>query len=147
MSFRSVKWFQVLLFNTLLFDIIHLFVPSWIELGLIICFNCTSTFVRHLMPNPVYTKLEHGIITEYSSSSSCYAIVMDIPVPLSPPLPIIHGFRQVFRAISWIYTKLLYVGSSWSSCLCSAVWKGSTGVYHLWARPYFSNSVPHVWFV
>ena len=25
--------------------------------------------------------------------------------------------------------------------------KGSTGVYHLWARPYFSSSVLHVWFV
>ena len=25
--------------------------------------------------------------------------------------------------------------------------KGSTGVHHLWARPYFSSSVPHAWFV
>ena len=25
--------------------------------------------------------------------------------------------------------------------------KGSTGVHHLRARPYFSSSVPHVWFV
>ena len=25
--------------------------------------------------------------------------------------------------------------------------KGSTGVHHLWARPYFSSSVLHVWFV
>ena len=25
--------------------------------------------------------------------------------------------------------------------------KGSTGVHHLWARPYFSSRVPHVWFV
>ena len=25
--------------------------------------------------------------------------------------------------------------------------KGSTGVHHLWAHPYFSSSVPHVWFV
>ena len=24
--------------------------------------------------------------------------------------------------------------------------KGSIGVHHLWARPYFSNCVPHVWF-
>ena len=23
----------------------------------------------------------------------------------------------------------------------------STGVHHLWARPYFSSSVPHVWFI
>ena len=25
--------------------------------------------------------------------------------------------------------------------------KESTGVHHLWARPYFSSSVPHVWFI
>ena len=25
--------------------------------------------------------------------------------------------------------------------------KGSTGVHYLWVRPYFSSSVPHVWFV
>ena len=25
--------------------------------------------------------------------------------------------------------------------------KGSTRVHHLWARPYFSSSVPHTWFV
>ena len=25
--------------------------------------------------------------------------------------------------------------------------KGSTGVHHLWARPYFSSSILHVWFV
>ena len=25
--------------------------------------------------------------------------------------------------------------------------KGSIRVHHLWARPYFSSSVPHVWFV
>ena len=25
--------------------------------------------------------------------------------------------------------------------------KGSTGVHQLWARPYISSSVPHVWFV
>ena len=30
--------------------------------------------------------------------------------------------------------------------LPSHMW-GSIGVYHLWARPYFSSSVLHVWFV
>ena len=34
------------------------------------------------------------------SASSCHAISMDIPDPLSPPLPIVHCFRQVFRATS-----------------------------------------------
>ena len=41
------------------------------------------------------------------SSSSSHAISTDIPKPLSPPLPIVHCFRQVFRAISHIGTELL----------------------------------------
>ena len=31
----------------------------------------------------------------------------------------------VFKAISCIVTELLYIGSSWSSCLCSSLWRGS----------------------
>ena len=42
-------------------------------------------------------------------SSSCHAISMDIPDSLSPPLPIVHCFWQVFRATSHIGTELLYV--------------------------------------
>ena len=57
-------------------------------------------------------------------SSSCRAISTDIPDPLSPPFPIVHCFRYVFRATSCIGTKLLYVCSSWSSCLCSSMWRG-----------------------
>ena len=49
----------------------------------------------------------------------------DIPDPFSPPLPIVHCFQLVFRATSRIGTELLYVGSSWSSYLCSAMWRGS----------------------
>ena len=44
--------------------------------------------------------------------------------PISPPLLIVHCFRQVFRAASCISTELLYVGSSWSFSLCSAIWSG-----------------------
>ena len=57
-------------------------------------------------------------------SSSCRAISTDFPDPLSPPLPIVHCFRQVFRTTSHIYTEWLHIGSSWSFCICSAVWKG-----------------------
>ena len=46
------------------------------------------------------------------------------PGPSSGPFSIVHCFRQVFRATSRIGTELLYVGSSWSSCLCSSMWKG-----------------------
>ena len=57
-------------------------------------------------------------------SSSCRAISTDIPDPLSPPLPIVRRFWRVLRAVSRFYTELLYVGSSWSPCLGSAMWRG-----------------------
>ena len=74
-------------------------------------------------------------------SSACRAASTYILDPLSPLLPIVHHFWQVMDT-SHILTELLYVGSSWSSCFCSAI-----GVHHLWARPCFSSIVLHVWFV
>ena len=59
-----------------------------------------------------------------SSSSSCRAINMDIPDPLSPPVPIVHYFRHVLGDTSYIGTVLLYAGSSWSSYRCSSMWRG-----------------------
>ena len=65
------------------------------------------------------------LLEEQSSSCSSYrAISMDIPDPLSPPLPIVHCFWQFLRATSSIGTELLYVCSSWSSCLCLSMWRG-----------------------
>ena len=58
-----------------------------------------------------------------SSSSSCRAISTDIPDSLSSLLPIVHCFRQVLRATSRIGTELLYVCSSWSSCLSTSMWR------------------------
>ena len=58
-----------------------------------------------------------------SLSSSCLAISTDISDPLSPPLPIVHSFWQIFRATSCICTELLYVCSSWMSCLCWSLWR------------------------
>ena len=49
---------------------------------------------------------------------------MDIPDTFSPPLPIVHRFRQVLRATPRILTELQYVGSSWSPCFRSAMWRG-----------------------
>ena len=57
-------------------------------------------------------------------SSSCRAISTDIPVSLLPHLPIVHCFRQILRVTSCIGTELLYVGSSWMSCVCSSMKKG-----------------------
>ena len=59
-----------------------------------------------------------------SSSSSCHAASTDLPDPLSPPVSIVHRSREVFLAISCIGTELLYIGSSWSPCLCSSMWRG-----------------------
>ena len=58
------------------------------------------------------------------SSSSCCTISTDIPDPFSPPLPIVHFFWQFLRTTSRIGIELLNVGSSWSSCLCSATRRG-----------------------
>ena len=49
---------------------------------------------------------------------------MDIPDPVPPLIFIVHLFRQVLKFTSRIGRDLLYVGSSWSSCLCSSMWRG-----------------------
>ena len=56
-----------------------------------------------------------------SSSSSSRAASMDHPDPLSPPVSIVHFSREVFKVISCIDTELLYIGSGWSSCLCTSM--------------------------
>ena len=71
---------------------------------------------------PVLADQEHSY--NRSGSSSYRAARMDIPDPLSPHLPIVHRFWQVFRATFRILTELLYVCSSWSSCFCSAICGG-----------------------
>ena len=47
----------------------------------------------------------------------------DLSEPLSPPVSIIHCSHKVFQATSCINTELLYIGSSWSSYLCSSMWQ------------------------
>ena len=49
---------------------------------------------------------------------------MDLYDPLPPLFSISHYFRLVFKATSYISTELLYVGSSWSFCLCLSMWRG-----------------------
>ena len=70
-----------------------------------------------LVPN--WKKLKYFI-----KSSSCYTVSTDISDPLSPPLPIVHCFWQVFWATSSICTELLYVCLSWMSRLCSSLRRG-----------------------
>ena len=58
------------------------------------------------------------------SSSSYHAISADLSGPLLLIFSIVHHSRLVFKATSCIDTELLYVGSSWSSCLCLSMWRG-----------------------
>ena len=57
-----------------------------------------------------------------SSLSSCHATSMNLLGLFSLPISIIHRSWEVFQATSYILTELLYVGSSWSSCICSSMW-------------------------
>ena len=71
---------------------------------------------------------------------------ISLTLSLSPLLPIVHHFWQVLRATSRILAELVYERLSWLPYFSSAMWR-SIGVYHLWARPCFSSSVLHVWFI
>ena len=59
-----------------------------------------------------------------SSSSSCRTASMDLPGPLLPLISIVHRSRKVFQATSSIGTELLYIGTCWSSYICSSMWWG-----------------------
>ena len=81
---------------------------------------------------PRYVKFsKHPLLAEntvhavwYLFFFKCRAISTDISDPPSPHLPIVHCFRQVLKATFRILTLLLYVCSSWTSCLCSSLWRG-----------------------
>ena len=84
--------------------------------------------------------------THISSSWWCHAIGMDITDPFSPLLPIVHSFQLVLRATPRILQSCLSRFKLVALLSLGHV-KGSTRVHHLWARPYISSSVLHVWFV
>ena len=65
-----------------------------------------------------------GNCLKSSSSSSCPAASTDPPDPLTPPISIVHCPQEVFKVISYTGAVLLYIGSSWSSYLCSSMWRG-----------------------
>ena len=98
-------------------------IKSWTKMFGMVWFSGISTILGYLMPNPAYTYIRFSVFDSISSSSCC-AISTDIPGRLSPHLPIVHWFRQILRATSRIGTELLYVGSNWTSCLCSSMCRG-----------------------
>ena len=112
--------------------------------GIIYIYIYILPYILYLLPYIFYICIYcHKYLYTSSSSSSGRAASTDIPDPLSPLLPIVHRFWQVFKATSRILTELLYVCSSWSSCSCSATW-GGPWEYITWARPWSFSSVLHV---
>ena len=99
---------------------------KWVRKG-----HLTKMFstVNNLYINTVLTlssvwEFSWRLVWKKLSSSSCHALSTDILDPLSPPLHIVYCFWKVFRATSRNGTELLCVCSSWSSCLCSSMWRG-----------------------
>ena len=64
------------------------------------------------------------ILFRHPSLSSIAPSSTDLDDPLLPHVSIVHYSREVFHATSYIGTELLYIGSSWSSNLCSSMWRG-----------------------
>ena len=59
-------------------------------------------------------------------SSSSLAAGTDSPDSLSPFVPIIHRFRQVFETTSCVHTELLFVSSCWLARPCAGIhWRTS----------------------
>ena len=65
-----------------------------------------------------------NFLLNYNRSSSCRSASTDNPDLLSPFVLNACRSRQVFQATSCIGTELSYIGSSWSSYLCSSMWRG-----------------------
>ena len=74
--------------------------------------------VGYLMSNPIYIYIYIHIYI------SCCTANTDHLDPLSPLVSIVHRPREIFKATSCIGTELLYIDSSWSSCLYSSMWRG-----------------------
>ena len=89
-----------------------------------LCFIYLWQIIYFLTENNLVISVFQHIFYSISSSSSSRAVSMGFSDPLLPPVSIIHCFRQVFRAKSCIGTELLSIDLSWSSYLCSSMWRG-----------------------
>ena len=138
-SLSDSKWTQVSKVLIRILANLSKFVVSMVSARLPIS-NSTSHFNK-----PFRNRSECIDYNWYSSSSSssCRAASTDIPDTLSPLLPIIHCLRLVFRATSLLYVCMFEL----IVLLLLGHMRGSIEVHHLWARPCFSCSVLHVWFV
>ena len=71
----------------------------------------------------IHTSSSSSSSSSSSWSSSCRAAITVLSDPLSPPVSLVHRSREVYKAISFIGTEQLYIGSCWSSYLCSSIWR------------------------
>ena len=77
---------------------------------------------------------------------SCCAASMDLSDPLLPPVSSVHCFQEVFKAISCIGIEQLNIGSSWSSCVCSSMWRGPLEyVAYEWKKYLYKNNSSWLW--
>ena len=101
--------------------------------------------VGHLgfIPCPYWADVNKFLIVNRHSSSlsSCRAAGTDIPDPLSPFLPIVHPLWQVQGYIPYPYIAAVCMFELVILLLPGHMWM-SIGVYHVWARPYFSRKCP-----
>ena len=111
--FRSIYLFHVIPSSCLSPD--HLLVHNTYD----ICTNRNpSRRMKRIKFSEILRKKTDHLILARRQSSSYHAACMDLPDPLSQPVSIIYRSREVFKAISWNSTELLYIGFRWSSCLC-----------------------------
>ena len=113
-----------------MFSVLHIFSIQSIKLCHFHIGNIECTrFYDWISPTLINLGHQSKYRHQENSKASAPELVIspispDIHDPLSLPLPIVHCFRQVLRATSCIGTYLLYVGSSWSSFLCTSMWRG-----------------------
>ena len=128
--FKLFKWTRAFLFlRSKSHCIVNNFPVVW-------SIYLSSSFV-HLMKNP--DSLHHLIIVSRHQRGYPWPSLATppnrplLPAVLQDYIPYLHR-PAVFRFELIVLPLLGHV-------------KGSTGVHPLWVRPYFSSSVPHVWFV
>ena len=88
-------------------------------ISLISTFVCTSSHVYMLVLwlGLFYIQVSSSVVVSsyIYTSSSCRATSTNLPDPLSPLFPIIHPVSAI---------ELWFIGSSWSTCLYSSLWRG-----------------------
>ena len=84
--------------------------------------RCSSYWKRSLRVTCNWSHQLYLYIYIYVSPSLCHAVRTDLLDPFSPPVSIVHRFREGFQATTCMGTEMLYIGYNWSSYICSSMW-------------------------